>query len=1036
MNRLLKMSHRTVSKWLIIDRLPHTTYRNLIIGRILKAAIACTVFVAFIVPIHAESLSQFRRYDVRSGMSSNTVKDIIQDRKGYMWFATKDGLNRFNGKEFNVFCSSSTGNGLNIDALCEHNREDKIWIASPEGLYLFDCNDETCEEVKPDGKKLKNVNCLKYDLGGNLWIGCNDGVYRFDSSSGRTSFYSCHISNRETIESKNEPLTIVKAIAVDSFGNVLVGHTTGLSKYIADNDCFGRNYQINPDERNNDYNAVTAILQTDMDKFLIGTQMGAVAEFSESTNSYRLMMPNEMQSKQIATARVFDFHHIAGSRYYVGMDNGMCILDMHDGSWKQCNNDISGQSTYKFASDKENGLWIGTYFCGANFCPAMLYKINRYTDSGRPGSLKGTAVSEFCDDGKGHLWIGTENGGLSRFDIRKETFEDYTNLLSYNNIHALYLDGDKLYVGTFSKGLDCLDLKTKRVKNFSNDRSDSTTLCNDFIYAIHKASDGMIYVGTLAGMSIFDPRTQKFKKVKELNNSFICDILEDGEGNIWAADRQQGLWMLPHQKNENWKHYCHDADNPKSLPDNYILRIYMDETERLWFCTEKKGICRYVPEDDSFVSYGIEQGLPYSIYYGILDDGTGNLWLSSNRGIVKYNPDTQKTQLYTYEDGMQSNQFNYRSSLKTADGKMYFGGVSGFNSFYPSRLSPNTVKPSVCISSVNVLYTGRNSGQTRIKPVSYGISDMNGNSVKKDGSMNGNNWDNRNSYNGGYRNSYNGSYRNSYNGGYRNSDHGNTIKLPHNAVSIEIHLDCLSYAAPARNLFSWKMDGISSDWIVTKSNVVTFSSLKPGKHRFSARASNNDGVWSDDLANLTIIVKPHPLLSWWAFTIYIFILAAVGYGLYRMVARRKKEKEEKKMIEAKIAFFNQIFNNVNAQSEEAVKEIVSNGDSDEKWTDQLNTIIRENLSNGDFTIEMLADKLYMSRTALQRKTKSMFGMSPNEYLRIVRLRAAAQLLETGKYRINEVCWMTGFNNFSYFTKVFTKMFGIRPKDYMTQAKRG
>ena len=138
------------------------------------------------------------------------------------------------------------------------------------------------------------------------------------------------------------------------------------------------------------------------------------------------------------------------------------------------------------------------------------------------------------------------------------------------------------------------------------------------------------------------------------------------------------------------------------------------------------------------------------------------------------------------------------------------------------------------------------------------------------------------------------------------------------------------------------------------------------------------------------------------------------------------------MIEAQIAFFNQIFNNVNTQSEEVVKEIVSNGDSDEKWTEQVNSIIRENLSNGDFTIEMLADKLYMSRTALQRKTRSMFGMSPNEYLRLVRLRAAAQLLETGKYRINEVCWMTGFNNFSYFTKVFTKKFGIRPKDYMTQ----
>lgn len=957
--------------------------------RIIAKTTASCAAVVLTMSLHAESLNQFRRYDVRSGMSSNTVKDILQDRRGYMWFATKDGLNRFNGKEFSVFCSSSTGDGLNIDAMCEHIDEDKLWIACPEGLYLFDCANEKYEEVRLDGAELKNVNCLRYDHSGNLWIGCNNGVYKYDCSCCHVTLYDSYTQYRETDGNTHEPLTIVKAIAVDGYGNVLVGHSAGLSKYIADNDCFGRNFCINPEEHHNAYNAVTAMCQTDMDKFLVGTQLGVVAEFNESTNSYRMLMPGESQSRQIVTARVFDFHHISGSRYYVGMDNGMYILDIHNGNWEECHNDISGQSTYKFASDRESGLWIGTYFCGVSFCPAMLYNINRYTDSGRPGSLKGTAVSEFCDDGNGHLYIGTENGGLSRFDIRKETFEDYTYLLSNNNIHALCLDGDYLYAGTFSKGIDRIDLRTKRVKNFCNNISDTTSLGNDFIYSILKASDGMIYVGTLAGMSVFNPRTERFHKVHELGNDFICDIAEDPQGNIWAACRQHGLWMLPKVRDKNdsnrtaerkWKHYQHDADNPKSLSEDRVLRIYIDEMERMWVCLEKEGICRYVAEDDSFVSYGIEEGLPYSIYYGILDDGTGNLWLSSNRGIVKYDPDTHTTQLYTYEDGMQSNQFNYRSSLKTSDGKMYFGGVSGFNSFYPSKLSSNTIKPRVCISSINVLYTGRNSHQAHIRPAGSSKS----------------------------------------------------CKLPHNAVNIEINLDCLSYAAPSRNTFSWKMDGISSDWVSTKSNIVSFTGLKPGKHRFSARASNNDGVWSDAPTDLTIIVQPHPLFSWWAFTIYTLLLAAVGYGIYTLVSRRKKEKEEKKMIEAQIAFFNQIFNNVNTQSEEVVKEIVSNGDSDEKWTEQLNSIIRENLSNGDFTIEMLADKLYMSRTALQRKTRSMFGMSPNEYLRLVRLRAAAQLLETGKYRINEVCWMTGFNNFSYFTKVFTKKFGIRPKDYMTQ----
>ncbi len=760
-------------------------------------------------------------------------------------------------------------------------------------------------------------------------------------------------------------------IDTDDWGNILIGHSGGLCKYIPESDSFGKTLPPSGDPLGGDSNQVTSIRRIDADKFLIGTRRGIVAEFNESTNSFRRFLPKNLK---VSPERVHDFYPIGNGKYYVGTDTGMYILDTVNGDWEQCDNEIASESIYRFYVDREDGLWIGTYFCGVNYSPLLLESIDCYTDDGTQGSLKGTAVSEFCPDGKGNIWIGTENGGLNRFNIATKTFTDFS-ALSHNNIHALCLDGQHLWIGTFSKGMDCLDLRTMNLKNYSHSQTDSSSLCDDFVYSILKSGDGLLYVGTLSGLCILNPQTGKFRKVKEIGTGFICDLCEDSSGNVWAADRNCGLYVLGNGGRE-LIHFAHDDSVSTSLPDNQITGICMDGMERMWFCTKNGGICRYDEGTGGFISFGPAEGLPKSIYYGLLDDGTGSLWLSSNRGLIKYNPQTRKVHQYTVEDGLQSNQFNFRSYLKTDDGKMYFGGVSGFNCFYPVKLTKNEVSPKVSISGVRARFSGKGK--------------------KGDD-------------------------------GQRNSAAG-IIRLPHNTISVDIDIDCLSYAAPSRNLISWKMGGVNSEWVITDVKTVSFSNLKAGKHHFSAKACNNDGVWSEDCAEVDIVVSPHPLLSWWAVAAYMLVGAGICLGIEELLRRRKKEKDRQKLVEAKVEFFNQIFQNVNIHSDEVVKSISTSPDNDAKWMEKLNGVIRDNLGNGEFNIDLLAAEMSASRSFLQRKMKAMLGMTPNDYLKMVRLKAAKELLSTGQYRVNEVCWMTGFNSLSYFTKCFSKQFGMLPKN--------
>ena len=585
------------------------------------------------------AINPYRRYDARNGLSDNSVKDICQDSRGYMWFATKDGFNRFNGYRFDVFGSSFSGEHLNIDVICPHSDGIRIWLGCTEALMLFDPRDERLTRFdarNSEGKGIRNCISLLYDPLGDLWIGTDDGLFRWDERIGRLFRYELEESDGGTCRG-------IRTIFEDNGGEIWVGTTAGLYRYHRKTDRFGRNAKPKPESSLLGDNEITAIVEAEDGKLLIGMQNGYLGEFDIYTGRFTQFPAFDAEGKQLSVARIHTIFRRDMNRYMIGSDSGLFFFSRKNGRWSVSGDNLAEESIYRCFRDREGGIWIGTYFCGVNYLSPRQDEILWYYDDGRPESLDGNAVSQFCDDGRGNLWIATENGGLNHFDVRNRKFTNHT-ARSHNNLHALCMDGDDLLIGTFSQGLDLMNLRTGKVVNYRNIPGDSASLCNDYVYAIFRASDGTLYVGTMSGMCTFDKRRGRFSRVKITEGRFIYDIAEDTGGNIWVASKVSGIYRYS-PGDGTWKNYRHDELDPRSPADDRYIRVYVDTGGQVWFCGESAGICRYDPPTDGFENFGADDNLPNGIYYGVLDDSAGNLWLSSNQGILKYNP-----QLHTLHD--------------------------------------------------------------------------------------------------------------------------------------------------------------------------------------------------------------------------------------------------------------------------------------------------------------------------------------------------------------------------------------------------
>lgn len=579
---------------------------------------------------------------------------------------------------------------------------------------------------------------------------------------------------------------------------------------------------------------------------------------------------------------------------------------------------MSDQNVYSIAGDRENGLWVGTYFGGVNYVNASNSTIETYYPNVQNGMLSGKAVSQFCEDKDGNLWIATEDGGINYFNSQTKQITQPIKT-TYHNTHALLLDGDNLLIGTFSRGIDIYNTKTGKLTNFRNNPADTNSLNDDCVFSLYKTRGGDIYAGTPLGLNRYDKNAFAFVRVNEVFG-FVYDIKEDDSGNLWLALYDLGVTKLDVATGV-WIKYGTLLPPDHPIVDSKLTSIYIDNRKRIIFTSEGRGLFLYDYKTDNFKNISEADGLLNNVVYGVLDDSFGNFWMSCNKGIVCFNTENPaEYKLFDKSDGLQSNQFNYKSSYKAKNGKFYFGGINGFSSFYPQNLISlhNPVVPTVEITDIHLLNDA--------DPMLQNDTRMLLNKKEK-------------------------------------------IRLPCNQSSFTMSYVSLSYQSQLKNKYAYKLEGIDRDWKYTGNNKsVTYVRLSPGNYVFRVKASNNDGVWNEEGAIMTFEILPPFWLSIPAKIIYIFLIAISIYLLLRYYWNLNKQKQtrqledfkmqqEKLSVKSKLDFFTTIAHEIRTPVsliKAPLEEVLLSGDGNEDTKQNL-SIIEKNSNRLSLLIDQLLD---------------------------------------------------------------------------------
>lgn len=877
----------------------------------------------FVILAQGNPNFHFKKLQVVDGLSENAVFCTLQDADGFMWFGTKDGLNRYDGSSFRVYQhqignKNSLGNNF-IRSIAEKDKH-SLYVGTDAGLYLMDKLSESFTKIDlkaGDRSSITSaVNALLTDSKGYLWIATmSQGIYQFMPKSKRL--------RKVTVENFDLGVNATWSVFEDKSGTIWAGTRPGLLRYNAQSLKFEIVSSVF--SKQNSDNEILSILEDNIGNLWLGTWSQGLRCYNKQSDSYTSYL--NQKSKYVTHIRsIFQYTE---KQFLIGSDDGLYVFDI--ASEKSLRVDIpqfkyslSDQNVYSIARDKEDGIWIGTYFGGVNYLNTALQSVETYYPDLLHGFLSGKAVSQFCEDPSGNIWIATEDGGLNYFNVKTKLISQPVKT-SYHNTHALLLDGDNLWIGTFSRGIDVYNTKTKKLVNYRFKYGENSTINDDCIFSLYKTKNGDIYIGTPVGLNKFDKKKKEFIRIKEIK-SFIYDIQEDDLGNIWLASYGDGAIKLD-SKSKQWIHYDKTKKNDP-IAGSKLIGIYTDSRRRLIFSSEGKGIFIYNRKQDSFKNISQADGLPNSVIYGVLDDPNGNLWLSSNKGLIRVNTDNpEKFTLYDIEDGLQSNQFNYKSAYKAKDGKFYFGGINGFNSFYPQELSKlkNQISPPVAITHLRLL---DNSNEELEKEIQTSLN------KKK------------------------------------------LIKLSHNTSSFTISFVSLSFISQSSNQYAYKLEGADANWTnAGNSKNVTYVNLSPGKYTFKVKASNNDGLWNEEGAEIFIEILPP---FWWSLVakiLYLLVALSLSYLLIKYYINRNKmrhtrqlenykSEQETKSFKSKIEFFTTIAHEIRTPLSlisAPLEEIVLAGEGSEQTKSNLN-IIEKNCDRLTVLINQLLDFRKMDAT--------------------------------------------------------------------------
>lgn len=798
---------------------------------------------------------------IEKGLSQNTIRTILQDKIGFLWFGTWDGLNKYDAYDFKIYNKENGLSNTSINCLYE-DKKGMLWIGTDNGLNKLNRRTQTITQYFHDPSDTcsltnNSIYSIAEDQHGYLWIGTERGLNHFDPETELATPYLHKASDNTSLRSNR-----ITKLFFDKNNILWIGTYYGLIRFDTEAKMLTRYYHRPEDSLSLSSNLIRTIFQDKGGTLWIGTEKG-LNKFNYNDESFKSFLHEENNANSLSNNKIYAIYEDKEGKLWIGTyGGGINIYNKENDSFTHSKYipdnpySLSNNKVYCIFEDDASNIWIGTY-SGVNKVDRKSPEFRHYTHIPREDScLSSSIVWAFLQDTSGIVWIATNNG-INLFEKKSGKFsviqheEGITNSLSSNKTKTIFKDKEGFFwIGTEDAGVDRLDVKNWKFKNYRNNPYSKNTISDNNVWVIYEDSRDYLWIGTDNGVSRYDRKNEVFKNFRHdpLNKGSICGntiyyIYEDADGQLFFCTKS-GLCRYDRETN-NFKTLAFNREDGTEADNLRIMWMNQDNDGIFWFGTMGEGLLKYDPFSQKAKFYTEKDGLPNNIVYAALEDKNSNLWLSTNWGLSRFNKLTGSIINFDIEDGIQSYEFNGGAAYISPEGEMYFGGMNGFNVFYPEEISVFENDPTLVITDLKIFNKETN----------------------------------------------------------REFFDKDTIRLSYKDKFFSLEYSALDYLYPQKIKYGYILENVDKDWIYTDASYryAEYKNTKPGTYIFRLKSSGNENNWNNEGISLTVIITP----PWWntlAFKIPFFALL-VFIILFSIAQRfrvlNKKHEKEKNVLAIK-----------------------------------------------------------------------------------------------------------------------------------------
>jgi signal transduction histidine kinase/ligand-binding sensor domain-containing protein/DNA-binding response OmpR family regulator len=777
---------------------------------------------------------------IRKGLSNQFVRCILKDSKGFMWFGTQNGLTRYDGVNFVVYENSTEDSTSlsynNITAIFE-DKNKNLWVSTFLGLNLY--NREKDNFIRISAFQSIVISTIGEDNQNNLWLGTiGSGVIRYNLSSKKVDYFTNTGTDINSINSNH-----ITSLLVDRENKLWFGTWYGLFLMDTDGKVIKHFLKEPHNAESLSDNYVNTLTIAKDSVLWIGTLYGGLNKLFISDQKFRFthyLSKSARYTPPSILSMVADHH----TSLWIGIENsGLLRLDTKTGQFDHYLEEAGNLYTLNsnlirsLYIDNLNILWIGTIGKGVNYIDQREKRFDLYKrNPDNPNSVSGDDIRCFTEDKQGNIWIGTYDG-ISMFDSKNRQFirrlTQETNNLTSNAVNSLAFDSkDNLWIGTMNQGIDQYNRNLTKIGNYKI--KGIQKVGENKINTLYVDRKDNLWVGT-AGSGLFRYDNVKNTFIQIYNDpkgagpnemGYVFSVLETSDSLIWIATAHRLFCLEDSSDRYSFRIFANDT-SPGSLNSNYIVCLFEDHNKNLWIGSMDQGLFLYDKANNSFKNYRVRDGLPGNSILGILEDNFGDLWISTTKGISRFNVTTKNFTNYNAEDGLISDEFNMNSCWKNRHGLLLFGSGEGFNCFYPENIRVNPSVQSVRITDFKIFNQSIRI-QFKNSPLTKNIGET------------------------------------------------RKIVLKNKQSSFSVEFVALNYIQGSKSQYSYILEGLEENWNVVNNKIsATYSYVRPGKYLFKVLGSNNDGIWNNTPATLEIVVLP----PWWksklAFVVYFLMFITI-----------------------------------------------------------------------------------------------------------------------------------------------------------------